>query len=168
MVSRVRLRNTLFFHLQVYTHLITKKMSGQRRQIEEGLKGLPPKYSVDEINIMYNDLIADMVTMKRQNKSQHYMERSLYNKHKKLSYGLPGMFFKIVRGELNQTIFRKSMDIKDAVDKGLITQNDAKRAIIDTAKHQIENSPGRVKKEAAPGSTVQEVTFQCKLEEDEV
>jgi len=142
-------------------------MSGQRRQIEEDLKGLPPKYSVDEINLMYNALIVDMVTMKRQNKSQQYMERYLHTKHKKLSYGLPGMFFKIVRGELNQEMFRKSMDIKDAVDKGLITQNDAKRAIIDAAKKQIENNPSRPKKEAAPGSSVQEATFQCKLEEDE-
>jgi len=143
-------------------------MSGQRRQIEEDLKSLPPKYSVDEINTMYDALIVDMANMKRQNKPQVYMERQLHAKHKKLSYGLPGMFFKILRGELNQEMFRKTMDIKDAVDRGLITPNDAKRAIIDAAKYQIENSPARAKKEPAPGSTVQEATFQCKMEEDEV
>ena len=143
-------------------------MAGQRRNIEDQLKKLPDTFSVDEINSMYDALIIDMVTMKRQNKPQQYMERKLHNKHSKFSYGLPGLFFKIVRGELNQTMFRKSMEIKDAVDKGLITENDAKRAIIDAAKHQIENSPARPKKDAPPGSTVQESTFQCKLEEDEV
>ncbi len=142
-------------------------MKGQRSEIEKDLKKLPPKYTVDEINEMYEAIIKDIVLLKKKNVPQVEMERQLHAKHKNLSYGLPGMFFKIVRGELNQTMFRKVMQIKHAVDSGAITEGDAKRAVIDAAKAQIEQNPNRPKKEAPGGSTVQEITMKARVEDDE-
>ena len=141
-------------------------MSGPRREIEEQIKSLPPKFSVDEIEQLYEALIIDIVHMKRQNKPQQYIERTLHNKHKKLSFGLPGLFFKIVRGELDQNMFRTTMNIKRAVDEGKITADQAKNAIVDAAKLQIDD-PNRKKRVPQAGETTQETTMMAKLGEEE-
>lgn len=142
-------------------------MKGQRSEIEKDLKKLPPQFTVDEINGMYEAIIKDIVRLKKQRVPHVDMERQLHAKHKKLSYGLPGMFFKIVRGELNQTMFRKVMEIKQAVDSGSITEGDARKAVIDAAKAQVEENPNRPRKEAPAGSTVQEITMKARVEDDE-
>ena len=141
-------------------------MSGPRAQIEEQIKSLPPKFTVDEIEKLYEVLIIDLVVMRRQNKPQQYIERHLHNKHKKLSFGMPGLFFKIVRGELDQTMFRTTMNIKRAVDNGEITPEEAKNMIVDAAKLQIED-PNRKKRVPQAGETTQETTMMCKLGEEE-
>jgi len=142
-------------------------MGGSRAQIEEQLKTLPPKFTVDEIEAMYDALIIDLVKMKRQNKPQRMIEQVLHSKHKKLAFGLPGMYFKIVRGELDQTMFRTTMNIKRAVDNKEITPEQAQNAIVDAAKLQIESNPDRKKRVPQAGDTTQEVTMMAKLGEEE-
>lgn len=138
---------------------------GQRGPIEQDIKALPKKISADELSRVHRELKRDLEKLqKRRSLTQQSIERVLHSKHKKLSYGQPSIFFKTVRGELDDNMF-KTMDVKRRVESGEIDDRRARELVIDSAKEMIANYPNRVKKPAPEGSTVQEITMKCKVED---
>ena len=139
---------------------------GQRKGIEKQIEKLPQQYSSDEILEMYKLLIEDMAVLKKTGMTQVSMEKKLHDDHKGIAYGLPSLFFRIVRGELNYTMFKTIMDIKKRVDSGEISNEAAKNLVVDGAKAQIEKNPNRAKKPSPEGSTVKEITMKCIPDDD--
>lgn len=141
-------------------------MPGQRKEIESKLDALPETFSADEIESMYTSLLRDVHLLKTQGKNQRHIESQLHLKHEKLAFSYPTIFFKTMRGEMNPHIFKSLMDIKRKMEKGELTDDGARRAVIDGAKAHIDSNPVRPKRVTQPGSTVQELTVQCRLEDD--
>ena len=143
-------------------------MTSQRKQIENQLKCLPDKFSATEIIEMYDKLKKDMTIMKNRGLSQKDMEVQLHSRHKTLSFAYPIMFFKVIRGEMDHSVFMKMMYMKNKVDRGELSDDDAKNRIIDEAKKYIEEHPERKKNVAKRNQDFpsQEFVFKSKIEEE--
>ena len=142
-------------------------MSGQRKDIEDKLKSLPESFSADQIEEMYSALVKDIKFMKLQGKNKAIIESQLHQKHETLAYSYPTIFFKTMRGEMDPHIFKSLMEIKRKMEKGEISQEGARRAVIDGAKAHVMSNPDRPKRVIEPGSTVQEITLKCRVEDDD-
>lgn len=145
-------------------------MPGQRREIEKKLGELPDNFSADEIIRMYDKLKRDVAVLISRNTPVSTMEGLLHKRHNKLAISYPTIFFKTVRGELDPRMFHVMMSLKKKVDEGEMTNEDAKKSVIDGAKAHIEklNASGTRKiKEIAPGSSVKEINLKCKLEDED-
>lgn len=143
-------------------------MPGQRREIERQLEKLPESFTAEEIKQMHNNLSSDVRMLKANNVPQKVLEANLHQKHKTLAYSYPTLFFKTVRGEMDQHIFDTLMNLKQKVDTGEINNKRAKELVIDGAKRHVEGEvPRAPKPEPKEGGTVQEITLKCKVEEEE-
>ena len=145
-------------------------MTGQRKQIENKLGELPTSFSADEIIRMYDKLKRDVEVLNSRTTPISTMEGLLHKRHNKLAISYPTIFFKTVRGEMDPRMFNVMMKLKKQVDEGLMSNEDAKKSVIDSAKAHIEklNASGTRKiKQVAPGSSVKEINLKCKLEDDE-
>lgn len=139
-------------------------MPEQRREIERALQKLPESFTAEEIKDMHNDLSSDVRLLKANNVPQKVAEAKLHEKHKTLAYSYPTLFFKTVRGEMDQHIFDTLMNLKSKVDTGEINNKKAKELVIDGAKRQVEGGAPRAPK-LKEGGTVQEITLKCKVED---
>lgn len=141
-------------------------MPGQRRDIERQLEQLPESFTAEEIKDMHQKLNADVSKLKGANIPQKEAEAQLHAKHKTLAYSYPTLFFKTVRGEMDNHIFDTLMNLKKKVDEGEITNKRAKELVIDGAKRHVEGeAPRAPKPEKTPGGSVQEITLKCKVED---
>jgi len=139
-------------------------MPGQRREIERQLEQLPEHFTAEEIKAMHQKLTEDVAKLRGTNKE---VEAQLHAKHKTLAYSYPTLFFKTVRGEMDNHIFDTLMELKKKVDEGEITNKRAKELVVDGAKRHVEGeAPRAPKPEKTNGGTVQEITLNCKVEED--
>lgn len=147
-------------------------MSGQRREIEDKLKSLPDSFTADEIETMYANLVNDADYKQLRKTTTHNsrlaIETRLHKKHEMLAYSYPTIFFKTVRNEMDPHILKSLMDIKRKMEKGELTDEGAKRAVIDGAKAHVMSDPNRPKRVTQPGSTVQEITVKCKVEDEDL
>lgn len=113
---------------------------------------------------MHKSLTADIERL--EGIPHRQAEAELHKRHKTLAYSYPNLFFKTVRGEMDQHIFDSMMDLKEKVDSGEINNKRAKELVIDGAKRHIEGeAPRAPKAEEKEGGTVQEITLKCKVEE---
>ena len=133
-------------------------MSGQRRQIENKLKSLPESMSADEIEAMYANLQKDVDYLLKQGQNLKTIESQLHKKHETLAYAYPTVFFKAVRGEMDPHMFKSLMQIKRQMDDGKLTEEGAKRAVVDGVKEHIMSNPNRRKPKPPPGSTTYEIS----------
>jgi len=141
-------------------------MPGQRREIEENLKKLPEKFSAREILEMYDALKRDMQPFINRGVSQKIMEIEMHKKHQTFAYAYPLVFFRVVRGDIAHKDFLKFIQLKNKLDKGTLTADDAKKRVIDYTREVIETKPSN-KKPSTEGLPSQEFTFQCKLDDDD-
>ena len=113
------------------------------------------------------DLITSNTNNGQPRLSQKRMEMLLHQKHRKFSFSYPGLFFKIVRGEVDPHMLKSLLTLKENLDDNSISLEAARNRVIDCAKTQIEASSGkpRVKKARPPGTVVQELRFECKPED---
>lgn len=115
---------------------------------------------------MHSDLSCDVETLRADNVPQKVAEAKLHEKHKTLAYSYPSLFFKTVRGEMDQHIFDSLMNLKRKVDVGEIDNKKAKELVIDSAKRHVEGeAPRAAKPGKKEGGTVQEIILNCKLED---
>ena len=141
-------------------------MPGQRREIERALQQLPESFTAEQIIHMHSDLSSDVLLLKKNKVPQKLAEARLHEKHKTLAYSYPTLFFKTVRGEMDQHIFDTLMNLKSKVDAGEINNKRAKELVIDGAKRHVEGeAPRAPKPELREGGTVQEITLKCKVED---
>lgn len=142
-------------------------MPGQRKEIENKLKTLPDSFTAKEILVMYDELKKDIAGMKTRGVPMKTMEMELHKKHSTLAYSYPIMFFRVIRGELPHEVFLKMMYLKNKVDKGKVSNEDAKKKVIDHTREYIEAHPERknLKKDTSKLES-QEFAFKCKLEDD--
>lgn len=141
-------------------------MPGQRREIEENLKKLPEKFSAREILVMYDALKRDMQPMINRGVPQKIMEVEMHKKHQTFAYAYPLVFFRVVRGDIAHRDFLKFISLKNKLDKGSLTQEDAKKRVIDYTRDHLQSNPSK-KKPSTEGLSSQEFTFQCKLDDDD-
>lgn len=140
---------------------------GQRADIEKQLKKLPSSFTSTEITSMYRSLRADAEKLKRDGVSQSAAEQRLHSTHKVLAFAYPTLFFKVVKGEMSEYMFTTAMQIKQRLDSGEITPEQAKDLIVDSAKKHIEGAAARPPRPAnnAPGATSQEVLIRAQVDE---
>ena len=145
-------------------------MASHRRQVENFIQNdLPQSYGASTISDMCADLEKDIqyIKTKYPAMNQKRMEMMLHHKHKKLAFSYPGLFFKVVRGEVDTGMVEALLKLKHDLDDKSISLADARNRVIDSAKRQIEetrNKP-RVNKVKPPGTVVQELSFKCKPED---
>lgn len=142
--------------------------AGQRHEIERQLKQLPRTYTTEQIVQMYRNLQDDVNLLRTQGCVDVAIEQRLHNKHKTLAFSYPSLFFKVVKGEMSEFMFTKVMEIKQALDCGEITPEEAKDMIVDNAKKHVEGAaprPSRPKTDA-PGATVHEVRIKTRVDEN--
>jgi radical SAM superfamily enzyme with C-terminal helix-hairpin-helix motif len=142
-------------------------MASHRQQVEDYIHNdLPQSFVASEISEMYTDLQKDIELIKTRSPSvdQKHMEMMLHHRHKKLAFSYPGLFFKIVRGEVDPNMLKSLLTLKQNLDENSISLEVARNRVIDSAKHQIEETKDkpRVKKAKPPGTVVQELKFHCK------
>lgn len=142
-------------------------MADHRQQVEQYIKNeLPDRFGSGTISDMYADLQKDMafIRAKSPGMDKKKMEMLLHQKHRKLAFSYPGLFFRIVRGEVNPEMLKSLLKLKESLDGNDIGLDDARNRVIDCAKKQIEETSGkpRTKKTKAPGTVVQELSFKCK------
>ena len=132
---------------------------------------LPQNFGSSGISKMCSDLQRDLHSLRssvsRGDMSQKKMEMILHQKHKKLAFSYPGLFFKIVREEVDPVMLESLLGLKKKLDENSISLEDARNRVIDCAKHQIEKTEGkpRIRKSKPPGTVVQELSFKCKPED---
>lgn len=143
-------------------------MPGQRREIERKLKNLPDSFTAEEIEGMYAKLVADIALLKEKKVPQKVAEAELHKRHQTLAYSYPTIFFKAVRGEMNQHIFDTLIKLKRKIDIGEIDGKRAKELVIDGAKRHVEGEAPRAPKPSQrEGGAVQEITLKCRVEDEE-
>lgn len=142
--------------------------TGQRSEIESQLKMLPKSFTTADISRMYDDLRADIEKLKSSGVAQAKMEQILHAKHKTLAFAYPTFFFKVVKGEMSEFMFRKCMEIKQDMDQGKISADQAKNLVVDHAKLHVEGAaprPSRPEK-IQPGASVQEIVVQAQVDDN--
>ena len=142
-------------------------MASHRQQVQEYIDNdLPQKFGSRQISDMHADLQKDMDLIKAAcpTMGQKQMEMMLHQKHKEFAFSYPGLFFKIVRGEVDSEMLKSLLKLKENLDENNISLDTARNRVIDCAKSQIEETGGRprVKKVKAPGTVVQELSFKCR------
>ena len=142
-------------------------MVDHRQQVEQYIKNeLPDRFGSETISDMYAALQKDMafIRAKSPGMDKKKMEMMLHQRHRKLAFSYPGLFFRIVRGEVNPEMLKSLLKLKESLDGNDIGLDDARNRVIDCAKKQIEETGGkpRMKKIKAPGTVVQELSFKCK------
>ena len=140
-------------------------MPGQRREIERQLAELPESFNAGEIQKMYDKLVQDVNFMKQKGIPLATMESELHKRHKTLAFSYPTLFFRIVRGEMDEHIFRTLMGLKKKVDDGELTNERAKEMVIDSAKQQVDGEVPRMQRVKKEGGTVQEINLKCRVED---
>ena len=136
------------------------------QKIKNDIKKLPSQMSSNEIVRMYCELKKDIVDFKnRGNMSPKQIEQVLHNKHKTLALSYPTVFFKTVRGEMDNNMFFYMMSLKKKVDEGQISNEEAKNYVIDGIKKSIEKNGPTPKKKQQPGQTVTEFSAMVKPED---
>lgn len=129
---------------------------------------LPELFSAEEIEAMYYILLKDIELLKKApGMNQKKMEMILHQKHKKFAFSYSRIFFSTVRGEMNDKMFRSLLQLKAKLDKKEISLDKAREGVIDGAKEEIVQNPkdSRPVKKVTPGSTTQELVFECKPDE---
>ncbi len=146
-------------------------MTSHRRQIEKYIADeLPQSFDSCKIAAMYAALQKDLAFIRTTVPSlpQKKMEMMLHHRHKELAFSYPGLFFRIVRGEVDSNMLQSLLELKKKLDDDNITLDEARNRVIDSAKAQIqqetEGTP-RVKKPKPVGTVVQELSFKCKPED---
>ena len=145
-------------------------MSGPKEEIENYInRELPANFTSDDIMNMYEDLEKDIILLKKApGMNDSKMGMICQQKHKKFAFSYPVLFFKVLKGELNQDTLKKILKIKSQMDEKEISLNKARNRIIDGAKEEIKQNPieTRKKKVHSDGSVVQEMEIKCKVEDD--
>lgn len=143
-------------------------MANHREDVEDYIRdNLPESFGSSTISEMYADLEKDIKLIKTKSPamSQKTMEMMLHQRHKKLAFSYPSLFFKIVRGEVDKEMLRSLLTLKQRLDENEMSLDDARNRVIDCAKNQfdkIQGQPRPKKKDKAPGTVVQELSFKCK------
>lgn len=142
-------------------------MASHRQRVQEFIDNdLPQKFKSRQISDMHTDLQKDMNLIKAAcpTMGQKQMEMMLHQKHKEFAFSYPGLFFKIVRGEVNSEMLKSLLKLKENLDEKNISLDTARNRVIDCAKTQIEETMDkpRVKKAKPPGTVVQELSFKCR------
>jgi len=137
----------------------------EKKEIEDRLKKLPKQFKSEEIITMQENLHRDLLQMKSKKIPLDRIERDLHRDHRVLSHSYPTIFFKTVRGELNQDMFKAMMKLKKKVEEGKITNEQAKNYVIDNVKKHIEENGPTEKKVHSKNSTTTEFTTQCKMDD---
>lgn len=142
--------------------------TGQRADIERQLKQLPASFTSAEITSMYRSLRADAERFKNDGVPQAVIEQRLHSRHKVLAFAYPTLFFRVVKGEMSEYMFTTAMQIKQRLDSGEITQEQAKDLVVDSAKRHIEGAaprPSRLVNNGA-GSASQEVLIHAHVDDN--
>jgi len=142
--------------------------AGQRADIESQLKKLPKSFTSAEITSMYRSLRADAERLKREGMPQATVEQRLHSTHKVLAFAYPMLFFRVVKGEMSEYMFTTTMQIKQRLDNGEITQEQAKDLIVDSAKQHIEGAAARPPRPAnsVHGAESKEVLIRAQVDEN--
>lgn len=117
---------------------------------------------------MYEGLRTDIEKLKSSGIPQPQMEQILHAKHKTLAFAYPTFFFKVVKGEMSDFMFRKCMEIKQEMDEGKISPDQAKNLVVDHAKLHVEGAaprPSRPEKKE-PGASVQELVVHAQVDDN--
>ncbi|AAK14548.1 unnamed protein product [Ectocarpus sp. 4 AP-2014] len=142
-------------------------MPTHRQEVEEYIENnLPESFVASTISEMYAALERDirLIRSKSPGMDQKQMEMMLHQRHKKLAFSYPGLFFKIVRGEVDPAMLTSLLSLKQSLDERDVSLEVARNRVIDYAKSQIEETQGkpRVRKAKPTGTVVQELSFKCK------
>lgn len=142
-------------------------MADHHRQVQAYIQNdLPQKFGSRQITEMHADLEKDLclIKLKCPAMGQKQIEMMLHHKHREFAFSYPGLFFKIVRGEVDSKMLASLLKLKENLDENSISLDAARNRVIDCAKHQIEETKDkpRVKKAKPPGTVVQELSFKCK------
>ncbi|CAM9096752.1 unnamed protein product [Ectocarpus sp. 12 AP-2014] len=147
-------------------------MGSHREDVEDYIhNNLPEHFGSGTISDMYTDLEKDIRLIKTRSPtmSQKKMEMMLHQRHKRLAFSYPSLFFRIVRGEVDQEMLASLLTLKQRLDENEMSLADARNRVIDCAKNQIDSTRGQPrpskKKDKAPGTVVQELSFKCKPED---
>lgn len=142
-------------------------MINHRQEVEDYIENkLPESFVSSNVADMCSALERDIKIIKTRSPgmTQKQMEMMLHHRHKKLSFSYPGLFFKIVRGEVDPVMLKSLLSLKESLDEKNISLDTARNRVVDCAKSQIEKTRGkpRVKKAKPDGTVVQELSFKCK------
>ncbi len=145
---------------------------GPRREIDDFIRReLPASFSSDEILGMFRGLERDVALLRKApGMNDSRLGLICQQKHKRLAFSYPGLFFRTLRGEIDPSMLERTLDLKRAMDEDRITLAEARNRVIDGAKEDIESRPigsrGRRKKKARPeGTVVQELSLRCRPED---
>lgn len=137
------------------------------QQVEDFIHNeLPESFVSSSISDMYAAVERDIKKIKTMSPevSQKQMELILHQRHRTLAFAYPGLFFKIVRGEIDPKMLESLLSLKEKLDENDISLDKARNRVIDFAKNQIDETKDkpRVKKAKPRGTVVQELSFKCK------
>lgn len=142
--------------------------TGQRADIERQLKQLPSSFTSAEITSMYRSLREDAQQLKSDGVPQAVAEQRLHSTHKVMAFAYPTLFFRVIKGEMSEYMFTTTMQIKQRLDRGEITQEQAKDLIVDSAKKHIEGAAPRLSRpdNKGAGTTSQEVLIRAQVDDN--
>lgn len=115
---------------------------------------------------MYHTLRKDVEKLKTEGVPQAAAERMLHSRHKLLAFSYPTLFFKVVKGEMSEHIFTTSMTIKQRLDSGDISQEEARDLIVDSAKKHIGGVAPRPARPdgSQSGGSAQEIVIHAQVD----
>ncbi|CAN0570530.1 unnamed protein product [Ectocarpus sp. 12 AP-2014] len=145
----------------------TESVANHRQEVEDYIgNNLPESFVASTITEMYAALKRDirLIRIKSPGMAQKQMEMMLHQRHKRLAFSYPSLFFKVVRGEVDPAMLKSLLSLKKSLDEKDISLDIAGNRVIDYAKSQIEETHGepRVMKAKPTGTVVQELSFKCK------
>lgn len=89
-------------------------MESHRQHVENYIQNdLPQSFVASEISEMYTNVQKDIELIKTGSPSvnQKHMEMMLHQRHKKLAFSYPGLFFKTVREEVDPNMLKSLLTL---------------------------------------------------------
>ncbi len=140
-------------------------MASPNQEIQDYIqRELPASFSSDEIQEMYEAVAKDMVLLKKApGMNDSKMGMILQQKHKKMAFSYPMIFFKTIKGEMKPDVLKSILGLKKKLDNNEISIDEARMGVIDGAKEDIKKNP-KESRPQKPKGDVQEMTVLCKTD----
>ena len=152
-----------FIHSTEQWRRVTATATRSREYIQNDL---PESFFSCKISEMYDDLQQDICQFRTRSPdlSQNRLEMMLHQRHEKLAFSYPGLFFRIVRGEVDPVMLNSLLKLEENLADNNVTLGTARNRVIDCAKSLIDETKDQPKKakSKAAGIVVQELSFRCR------
>ncbi len=142
-------------------------LRANEKDLRKKLQDLPDYFSTHQIRAMFHLLYTDVQKLGTMDPKQK--EMTLHSKHEIFAFSFPTLYFRCCRDEIDPHIMDTLLRLKDDFDNGRVSEDDAKKTVIDGAKKHIELcDSGKMKrreKKSSEGCDSSVIELKVKSEE---